>query len=87
MESKLARAGILARENAASPGSKCSFTEHIAKKIFSGKEGDSLSLVNYVSGIGTACWDAVHRHKDMSNLVHLPTQDELLKITLLISPI
>lgn len=63
MESKLARAGVLGRDNAASLGSKCIFTEHIAKKIFSGKEGDSLSLVNDASGDCTGHWGTVHKHE------------------------
>lgn len=83
MESNLARAGVLGRDNAASLGSKCIFTEHIAKKVFSGKEGESLSLVNDVSGN----WGAAHKHKDMSNFVHLALRGDLLKITLVISHI
>ena len=47
---KLARACILGKDNAASLGSKCIFTEHIARRIFSGEEGGGLSLVNDVSG-------------------------------------
>lgn len=46
-----------------------------------------MSLVNDVSEVGTAYWGAVHKHKDMSNLVHLSTRDELLKITPVISHI
>lgn len=47
---KLVRAGILGRDNAASLGTKCIFTEHTARRIFSSEEEGGLSLVNDVSG-------------------------------------
>jgi len=47
---KLARAGVLGRDNAASLGSKCVFTAHIAGRIFSSEEGGGLSVVNDVLG-------------------------------------
>lgn len=79
------RAGILGRDNAASLGSKCIFTKHTARKIFSSDEEGGLTLVNDVSETGTAQRGTESMHEDVSDFVHLSIQGALLKTVLITS--
>lgn len=76
------RAGILGRDNAASLGSKCIFTKHTARKIFSSDEEGGLTLVKET---GTAQRGTESMHEDVSDFVHLSIQGALLKTVLITS--